>query len=97
MQPCSREGGILRSNAAGDPIRDSSFNSTGFKRFSVLLQAIYCSRSVTDMRDRELRDLLEQFRVHNAASGITGILIYEGEQFLGIIEGREPEGMRCLH
>ncbi len=52
----------------------------------MLVRLLYCSRAV-DTSAEAIESILTQARVHNPASGITGILCYGGGIFLQAIEG----------
>lgn len=50
-------------------------------------QVIYSSASSTPMQREDLEDILERAQASNAASGITGALVYVDECFLQVLEG----------
>ncbi len=50
---------------------------------------IYVSSAVRLWTPAELLDLLAWCREHNAALGVTGMLLYKGGNFLQILEGEE--------
>jgi Sensors of blue-light using FAD len=53
----------------------------------VTYQIIYSSEAATPMQTEDLQELLDHARRSNAASGITGALIYAEGIFLQILEG----------
>jgi len=61
-----------------------------------LLQLAYKSRSREDLRPAEIRQILGTSRANNAAAGITGILLHDGQRFLQIIEG-EVDRVQALY
>ncbi|WP_426492470.1 BLUF domain-containing protein [Hymenobacter sp. 102] len=61
---------------------------------SVLHHLIYQSTAVTPFSAAELERLLSQSRPHNAAAGITGILLYDGNRFMQVLEGA-PEAVEA--
>jgi hypothetical protein len=58
-------------------------------------QIIYSSESTSPMQAVDLEEILEQARARNAASGITGALVYVDGVFLQILEG-EPVKVQTL-
>lgn len=52
-------------------------------------QIIYMSYAVTPLSTAQLCQLLTLSRSHNAASAITGILLYGNERFVQVLEGQE--------
>jgi hypothetical protein len=50
---------------------------------------IYQSTATWPMADADLATLLAQARAHNAAQGITGVLLYHDGQFVQVMEGEE--------
>lgn len=61
----------------------------------MLRQIIYVSAAIVPFSDRELAVLLEQSRVRNAATGLTGMLVYDQGSFLQVLEG-SPAGIADL-
>ncbi|MEP7328299.1 MAG: BLUF domain-containing protein [Betaproteobacteria bacterium] len=53
----------------------------------MLVRLLYASRAVDDVSQEELRTILSQSKVHNPASGITGVLCSSGRLFLQLLEG----------
>lgn len=62
-----------------------------------LIHCIYCS-AVTDenLSKEALEDILEQSRVNNANSDITGMLLYESGAFFQVLEG-EKDAVEALY
>ncbi len=54
-----------------------------------MYQIAYFSSATHLMSSEELHRLLDESRVHNAASDITGMLLYKEGNFLQILEGEE--------
>lgn len=52
-----------------------------------LVQLVYVSSSKVDFPKESLVELLKTCRAHNAASGITGILLYKDGNILQVLEG----------
>jgi len=52
-----------------------------------IVQIIYASAASHKMDKTELEDILSHARQHNAANGISGMLIYHAGSFLQILEG----------
>lgn len=50
---------------------------------------IYQSTSVADLSEPELGRLLHQSQAHNQEAGVTGMLLYDGLQFLQVLEGEK--------
>ena len=59
------------------------------------IQVIYCSAAGVEFKHQDLRALLTKARKNNAASGITGILLYTDGCFFQVLEGR-TESVRGL-
>lgn len=62
----------------------------------MLHHLIYLSRATAPFSDAQLHDLLTQTRLHNAAHGITGVLLYGNDQFVQVMEG-EAAAVRTLY
>ena len=62
----------------------------------MLHHLIYLSRATVPFSDAQLQDLLTQARLHNAAHGITGVLLYGNDQFVQVMEG-EVGAVRTLY
>ena len=60
-----------------------------------LVELSYLSESVSDMSFLGLMRLLESARVFNQKNGITGILLYDNQQFGQIIEGERASVMKA--
>lgn len=56
-----------------------------------LHEIIYVSLATRGMAQPELLSLLDQARVHNEARGITGLLMYHGQEFLQLLEGERAD------
>ncbi|WP_262920579.1 BLUF domain-containing protein [Hymenobacter sp. 5516J-16] len=54
---------------------------------SLLHHLIYQSNVVARLSASELGRLLEQCRSHNQQADITGVLLHDGNRFLGVLEG----------
>jgi len=59
-----------------------------------LVELTYLSEAVSDMSFIGLMKLLESARTFNQANGITGILLYDNQQFGQIIEGERASVMK---
>jgi hypothetical protein len=53
----------------------------------MLSRLIYASSVDVDLRTDELNRLLEHARAHNEQRGVTGLLVYDSQHFLQLIEG----------
>ena len=60
-----------------------------------LVELSYLSEAVSDMSFLGLMRLLESARTFNQNNGITGILLYDNQQFGQIIEGERASVMRA--
>lgn len=54
-----------------------------------LIQIIYVSTAPASFDEATLRRMLEQFRQANERFGISGLLLYDGGNFIQVIEGPE--------
>jgi hypothetical protein len=61
-----------------------------------LLSVVYSSTATDPFDDAELTRLLAQCRASNAASGVTGMLLYRAERFVQVLEGSEAVVRRLL-
>ncbi len=59
-----------------------------------LVELSYLSEAVSDMSFLGLMRLLESARAFNQSNGITGILLYDNQQFGQIIEGERASVMK---
>ena len=59
-----------------------------------LVELTYLSEAVSDMSFLGLMKLLESARTFNQANGITGILLYDNQQFGQVIEGERASVMK---
>lgn len=59
-----------------------------------LVELSYLSEAVSDMSFLGLMRLLELARAFNQKNGITGILLYDNQQFGQIIEGERASSMK---
>lgn len=60
-----------------------------------LVELSYLSEAVSDMSFLGLMRLLESARAFNQTNGITGILLYDNQQFGQIIEGERASVMKA--
>jgi hypothetical protein len=60
-----------------------------------LVELSYLSEAITDMSFLGLMRLLESARIFNQKNSITGILLYDNQQFGQIIEGEYANVMRA--
>jgi hypothetical protein len=60
-----------------------------------MIALTYTSRATRPLTTPELVQLLRVARAHNAASGVTGLLLYAEESFLQKLEG-EPEAVDAV-
>lgn len=58
-----------------------------------LKQLVYISKPTTEMPVSEVRALLVKARINNHFKDITGILLFDGETFLQVLEGPEDAVM----
>jgi hypothetical protein len=61
-----------------------------------IIQLVYVSSAVREFSEKELSDMLIQARLRNAASAITGVLIYAGGNFMQVLEGPRMEVKQTL-
>lgn len=59
-------------------------------------QLLYSSQATLTFTEQMLADLLRQARQHNERAGITGVLLYNQEQFVQVLEG-SPEALDDLY
>lgn len=52
-------------------------------------QLLYVSTQALRLTSEDLEDILESSRTNNARLGISGLLVYEGQHFMQILEGEE--------
>lgn len=57
----------------------------------MLVRLIYASRSATDITSKLLADILSKAQVHNPEHGITGLLCYDNDIFVQVVEGGRAE------
>lgn len=60
-----------------------------------LVELSYLSEAISDMSFLGLMRLLESARIFNEKNGITGILLYDNQQFGQIIEGEHANVMKA--
>lgn len=60
-----------------------------------LVELSYLSEAISDMSFLGLMRLLESARIFNEKNGITGILLYDNQQFVQIIEGEHANVMKA--
>lgn len=58
---------------------------------SDLIQLVYVSRATQKFTLSDVTDLLCKARISNKQESITGMLLYDGESFMQVIEGERPE------
>jgi hypothetical protein len=56
-----------------------------------MYRVVYVSSAVEPFSEEELSELLNTSRRNNHKSGITGMLLYDGGNFMQILEGPKPE------
>lgn len=56
-----------------------------------LYELVYVSLATRPLDTAELTAMLEEARVFNAEHGITGLLVYHGQEFIQLLEGDEAE------
>ena len=61
----------------------------------MIYQLVYVSAALRLWTDEELAELLRHSRVNNERSGVTGMLLYQGGNFMQAIEGPE-DAVRAL-
>jgi Sensors of blue-light using FAD len=54
-----------------------------------LYEIIYVSLASRDLPAEELVQLLDKARAHNAAQGITGMMVYHRREFMQLLEGEQ--------
>lgn len=54
-------------------------------------QLVYVSLAVRPLQTPELVALLDQSRAHNAANGVTGLLLYHQQDFTQLLEGEQAD------
>ena len=59
-----------------------------------MYRLLYCSSAVQSMSDGDLTELVAVSRAHNAAVGITGMLLYLDGNFIQVLEGNRAEVTR---
>ncbi len=62
----------------------------------MLRQLVYISSATSPFSDVELDRLLAAARTNNARAGITGVLLYDDQSFLHILEGTRDDVERTL-
>jgi Xaa-Pro aminopeptidase len=62
----------------------------------MIFQLCYLSTAARDMQREDLVDLLRVSRRKNEELGITGLLLYSGDQFIQLLEGDET-AVRALY
>lgn len=58
--------------------------------------AVYVSTAVSPLSDEELQQLHEVAKKRNSAEGITGALVYNGLNFMQLLEGNKAAVSECL-
>ncbi len=59
-----------------------------------MLRLLYASQAAPDVAEGQVRDILRSARTHNAAVGLTGVLVHAGGVFMQVLEGPEQEVLR---
>jgi hypothetical protein len=57
----------------------------------MLVRLLYASRAAAPLTEAVIAEILEQSRRRNPREGITGILCYNSEQFIQVLEGGRDE------
>jgi hypothetical protein len=78
----------MDDRAASSRGRVGRFNES---QAMALHEIIYVSLASQSMDTAALTQLLDEARVYNERHGITGMLLYHGQEFLQLIEGEEAE------
>lgn len=73
-------------------IRETALDA---RRGAALKSLVYSSLAVTRFYEPDLAALLTAARAHNESAGITGILLYNREQFIQFLEG-PPDAVDAL-
>ncbi|WP_053353732.1 BLUF domain-containing protein [Leucobacter musarum] len=58
---------------------------------AALHSLVYSSRSTSAFTEAQLPDLLVRARAHNAAAGVTGMLLYRQGRFIQFLEGADRD------
>ena len=58
-----------------------------------IIELIYTSFAEADTQDRDVRDILGSSEKNNRAHSITGLLLFDGEIYIQILEGETKD---CL-
>jgi len=61
-----------------------------------IYSAVYVSTALSPLSDDELRQLHEVAKTRNSAEDITGALLYNGLNFMQLLEGRKAAVSDCL-
>lgn len=56
-----------------------------------MFRLIYMSRSNEKMSEAKLKDIMETAQSNNAKVGVTGMLLYAGDTFFQVLEGRQTD------
>lgn len=63
----------------------------------ILVSMTYASRANPDVSAKDFNEILQQAKENNAANGITGMLTFNKDYFLQIIEGPRAQINRLLY
>ena len=61
-----------------------------------LIELIYTSLAEADTQCDDVRDILETSEVNNLAKSITGLLLFDGERYIQVLEG-SPQDVEILY
>ena len=61
-----------------------------------IIELIYTSLAEADTQDRDVRDILASSEKNNRANTITGLLLFDGERYIQILEG-ETQDVETLY
>ncbi|MFO1142792.1 MAG: BLUF domain-containing protein [Amaricoccus sp.] len=54
-----------------------------------LIQLVYASVAAPALTSEDLEDIASRSAARNAAAGVTGLLLHQGDRFYGVMEGPE--------
>jgi hypothetical protein len=67
------------------------------RKYSVLATLIYRSRLNYALDPSQLAGLVQQASLRNTALQVTGVLLFDGRQFLQVLEGPSPQSTPFLN
>ena len=76
---------ILMARSCVDSLKAKKFAIWNFAM--ALIELIYTSFSEADTQERDVRDILASSETNNVATSITGLLLFDGERYIQILEG----------